>query len=589
MNVNRFEKNTLRMMLEDLFWHSNKEMLKRNVECIKNGISERSVCACLKSSFDSILPKSVFKNYYADVEYNRGNGKTLKAYESNNRVIKMTCDFILHSRGELHPDNLICLEMKKKSSNQRAMDKDRERLISLTMPGGCETIGRNLIVRDYYLGIFYVIDYQLSQLELEFYYEGNLFHREIMSFDEAMNHETLFSFLPRRSITFFNMNFGDSFLIQDSNDSLLVDCGSINQRKPQKDYMVDLIYHKIKHFNNGLLITHYHYDHTSSILVLHNKGIQFNNIYVRCLDIKCFDFDFCSSLVDLLIYTLRSHDYNTFLKWLNPKGLINLLSKTGRVRGVNCTTNNKIYFGRTVASILWPSPIDIKLKEMIEIVDEIKLLLFEKSEGVLEDSSIGKIYRRIKVIYKCYKSIYERLVGNEGGVSREELISIINNLDYENIELSEDNIQTFIKSIKISSRLRKRLSDLENHLSIVFEIDSQLLMCGDADNAAMDAALLNYSTEHGYREIRTDEFDIIKVPHHGTKSHYYDFKNNKSIYLIPNSKLYKSSWCIDSRYVIGSVKCISLNNSYTSACPNSRLCSYKCPYIGMLDCLTIRF
>ena len=162
-------------------------------------------------------------------------------------------------------------------------------------------------------------------------------------------------------------------------------------------------------------------------------------------------------------------------------------------------------------------------------------------------------------------------------------------MNYENIELSEENIRTYIKFIKVSSRLRKRLSDLENHLSIVFEIDSQLLMCGDADNSAMDAALLNYAGTHGYSEIRTDEFGIIKVPHHGTTNYYYDFKNYKAIYLISNTKLYRTLWNIDARYVHGNIKCFSLNNGFKSACPNSKTCKCKYSFVGSMDFLKINF
>lgn len=161
---------------------------------------------------------------------------------------------------------------------------------------------------------------------------------------------------------------------------------------------------------------------------------------------------------------------------------------------------------------------------------------------------------------------------------------ILNDADCdERNDISEKVIKTFIKSIRIPRYIRKRLSNLENHSSIVFEIDSQLLMCGDADNAAMDGALSNYAEAHGYSEIKTDEFEIIKVPHHGTTDYYYDFKNDKASYLIPNSKCYKASWTIDKKYVDGNIKCFSLNNGYKSACPNSKTCGYKCLYVGTLD------
>lgn len=590
MNLNNFEKEKLIRILIDLFSYANKEMFIANLDSIKNGVSERNICACLKSAFDSIISNSIFKKYYADVEYNRGSGKTLKSYESNGHIFKMTCDFIFHSRGKFQLDNLICLEMKKKSLNQYLVDKDRERLKSLTTSGGCETIRRNLVVRDYYLGIFYVIDYNLLQIELEFYSEGALLDSKVLSFEDVMRYETRLSFFPTRNITFFNMNFGDSFLINDSGDALLVDCGSIKQSKARKKYMVDLIYNETEHLNNDLVITHYHFDHTSSILNLNNKGIKFNNIYIRCLDIKCFDFDFYSSFVELLLYAMRSHDYNTFIQWLNPSGFINLLYKNGRVHGVNCANNNKIYFGRTTANVLWPSPNDNKLDELEIITGMVESILFDNMADNLKDDFVDLIKRKIKGVHEFYKSIYQRLVNNSEGISKEELNSILNDIDYdEKNDISEKVIQIFINTIKIPRYIRKRLSDLENHLSIVFEIDSQLLMCGDADNSAMNGALLNYANAHGYSEIKTDEFEIIKVPHHGTTNYYYDFKNDKASYLIPDSKIYKTSWMIDKKYVDGNIKCFSLNNGYKSACPNSRICGFKCPYVGTLDKYTFWF
>lgn len=586
MNISSVERDKLRRILVDLFLCANKEMFKNNIDCIVNGVSERSICACLKSEFDKILPDSIFDKYYADVEYNRGSGRTLKSYEANDHIFKMTCDFILHSRGKLEPDNLICLEMKKKSYNQGLMDNDRQRLKSLTMPGGCQIVGRNLVVRDYCLGIFYVIDNDLSQIELEYYSDGALIREEIISLDEASKYKVLYSFLPNRNITFFNMNFGDSFLIKDCQNSLLVDCGSKNQNKLRKSYMVNLIYNEMKFFNNDLLITHYHFDHLSAILDLSNNGIKFNNIYVRCLDTKCFSFDFYSAFTELLSYVIRSHDYDTFLKWINPKGLINLLFKSGKVRGVNSVSNKKIYIGGSVANVLWPSPSKINYKDLDKIANKIDLILFGDDSN---DDSFELIKIRIRKIYRYYKTIYERLIDNENGVSQEELNAVLRNIDFVDNDITEKDVETFIKTVKIPGYLVGKLSDLENHLSIVFEIDSKLLMCGDADNDALSKAVLCFANNHNLNVLKTDEFDIIKVPHHGTSNYFYNFKNQKAVYLIPNSKLYKTTWVIDYRYVCGSAKCISLNNGYKSACPIAKTCRYKCPYAGVLDCFRIYF
>jgi hypothetical protein len=73
--------------------------------------------------------------YFADVEYNRGCNDRMKAIiDAQYRVLSVTCDLILHARGEREPDNLIAIEMKRYSHRQEDKDKDsdRERLRALT-------------------------------------------------------------------------------------------------------------------------------------------------------------------------------------------------------------------------------------------------------------------------------------------------------------------------------------------------------------------------------------------------------------------------------------------------------------------------
>ena len=54
-----------------------------------------------------------------DTEYNRNGGslKTIFDNERDLKVIKVTCDIIVHSRGKnIKQDNLICIEMKKSTA-----------------------------------------------------------------------------------------------------------------------------------------------------------------------------------------------------------------------------------------------------------------------------------------------------------------------------------------------------------------------------------------------------------------------------------------------------------------------------------------
>ncbi|MBS7693162.1 hypothetical protein KIN08_06105, partial [Vibrio cholerae] len=78
--------------------------------------------------------KTLYKQYYVDVEYNRNvNGRLKTIKDGEGEIITINCDLVLHSRGEnLVQDNLIALEMKKSNGRRSEKEKDRERLKALT-------------------------------------------------------------------------------------------------------------------------------------------------------------------------------------------------------------------------------------------------------------------------------------------------------------------------------------------------------------------------------------------------------------------------------------------------------------------------
>ena len=76
--------------------------------------SERHLCSRLAIQFEKLLPSYNLGAYYADTEYNRKQeGKIKTIVLGDMQVIKVTCDLIVHSRGEQGRDNLIAIEMAK--------------------------------------------------------------------------------------------------------------------------------------------------------------------------------------------------------------------------------------------------------------------------------------------------------------------------------------------------------------------------------------------------------------------------------------------------------------------------------------------
>ena len=112
------------------------KLYEMDYDNIRNGVSERNICARLAYHMENIMRscdnRTLFENYYADVEYNRmGNGE-LKRYENSEHLPQyMVADLLIQSRGE--PRNLLAVEMKRKS-NYVNRDKDRERLEALVSP-----------------------------------------------------------------------------------------------------------------------------------------------------------------------------------------------------------------------------------------------------------------------------------------------------------------------------------------------------------------------------------------------------------------------------------------------------------------------
>lgn len=104
------------------------------------------------------------------------------------KIIKVTCDLIIHSRGK-HPeqDNLIAIEMKKSTRPLAEKIKDKDRLIALTKDTYDDVWSYDGVtlpehVCGYAIGIYYEINYQTAQIYLEYYQRGECVDTKIMSF-----------------------------------------------------------------------------------------------------------------------------------------------------------------------------------------------------------------------------------------------------------------------------------------------------------------------------------------------------------------------------------------------------------------------
>lgn len=177
----------------DLFYTANRDMLLADASQIALGVSERSICADLKAKLEPLLARFGFAGYYADVEYNRGEGGLVKAISVDGcHPETIVCDLIIHSGGEKIRDNLLCLEMKKRDG--AGIESDKRRLRILTSDSDrvytIEFSGNRHLVADYLVGVYYEYDRESKTVYFEYYSNGRLNHSETMGFDEMMTYRS---------------------------------------------------------------------------------------------------------------------------------------------------------------------------------------------------------------------------------------------------------------------------------------------------------------------------------------------------------------------------------------------------------------
>lgn len=122
------------IVLSQVFDQALEQFFERETQNILSGVSERNLCARLAMPLETFAHKNGFSGYYADPEYNRKqNGKVKTILDDDMQVVNVTCDLILHSRGEIMArDNLIAIEMKKSERLEEEKASDRARLRTLT-------------------------------------------------------------------------------------------------------------------------------------------------------------------------------------------------------------------------------------------------------------------------------------------------------------------------------------------------------------------------------------------------------------------------------------------------------------------------
>lgn len=340
------------------------------------------------------------------------------------------------------------------------------------------------------------------------------------------------------SVTMFNCGFGDCFCIENEyvERPLYVDFGIISGSLKSPKGLRELSEMKIglhmwQQKEKDFLLTHFHEDHYSGILFLHGKkyfqdNMKFNTVYLP----NVFDPSFQNTILSVIIsttnksvYRLPKLDLVEFLKILcDNKSNIRLISRGDRI------SKDLI--------ALWP------VKNLVE------------EESTTEISNL--IENRV-----INASDVENLISMATNINT--AVGLMVNGEFEKAKRKLEAInpkenQALLDTLTKIKRKGNKLNELGNNISIVFqnEIDPReacgeimeeyesrdILFTGDVSKSVWN--MITHMPKCEPKDLRMfAKYHLIKIPHHGTESYYYNFEEyivpGKTVCLIPNEPIEK--------------------------------------------------
>ncbi|MFK2906054.1 hypothetical protein ISP17_18995 [Dyella ginsengisoli] len=177
---------------ELIFNDAFDSFLAREGHTLLADVSERNTCGRLAHFIERQLEFEGVVGYYADTEYNRKQrGKVKTIINRELRVVSITADLIVHSRGEVAApkDNLIAIEAKKANRPAHEKANDIDRLIAMTSEpyNGVWNFedGHPEHVCGYAVGIFMEICREQNRVAFEYFKRGQKTKERIVAIREG--------------------------------------------------------------------------------------------------------------------------------------------------------------------------------------------------------------------------------------------------------------------------------------------------------------------------------------------------------------------------------------------------------------------
>ena len=308
-------------------------------------------------------------------------------------------------------------------------------------------------------------------------------------------------------IRMYNVGFGDCYCLRDRKKSLLVDFGTNNSRiegRPRRD-IFDLIISDLSTIEcKNLLLTHFHMDHLSGLLyMMKNKDSSFDFGKIYLPDV--FSEEKMSRTLVLLLLADLVKDSCLPSRQVSLFALIDALLER-QTQTVELLSRGKIFEEKYQA--LWPDAY-VTQRETNEVYD----LLKEKFPEIM-DVLLDFAEKLRQIIWS---------MTDEGKVLLENNQKNIRAYVYEREFRRIKALPEFKELLTWLNRNQVNLRQFKHKISIVFQNardgELNLLFTGDVQPEHMQMIADNYDGKWPLYE----HYWCIKVPHHGTQDHYFNF------------------------------------------------------------------
>ena len=385
-------------------------------------------------------------------------------------------------------------------------------------------------------------------------------------------------------IRMYNVGFGDCFCIRDRKSSLLVDFGAANSKiegRPRREVFDVIISDHTTIRKKNLLLTHFHPDHVSGLLYMmryRRDAYEFEKIYLPDV--------FSGPEMKYTLALLLLADVTKKASLPGRRVSLFALAEAlcARKVKIDLLSRGSEFEGKYTA--LWPDVSEVSreteevfnslienhenaMTELVNIAEEVRELFLsmteetleaeEKSEplSVPEDTDGPESSLKDPREYSGENEEYtqEKLVlaNEDAGAAIEDTAEDPEETEKERVRrLNPEKLEKKFRELQATEEFQALLESAEKQghslrqfrhkISLAFQntIDGELnlLFTGDVQPQYMKMIAENYDGKIQLHE----HYWCIKVPHHGTESHFFDFSGfSPENMMIPNGAYYDNS------------------------------------------------